>query len=115
MSRVATPPLREGFTTGTAAAGAALAALILLRTGHAPQSVHVPLPPFMPAGGEDAFSGRCARDWRVLSVAHCAAGLAPELLEKAGQLSLRIENRNLLLLTEEELEEYLKNNGGIAT
>lgn len=82
MSRVATPPLREGFTTGTAAAGAALAALILLRTGHAPQSVHVPLPPFMPAGGEDAFSGRCARDWRVLSVAHCAAGLAPELLEK---------------------------------
>ncbi len=50
-------------------------------------------------------------DTRSIAALQCA----PELLEKAGQLSLRIENRNLLLLTEEELEEYLKNNGGIAS
>lgn len=81
MSRTAPQGLREGFTTGTAATGAALAALILLRTGRAPQSVHVPLPPFMPADGEESFSGRCARDWRVLSVTRCSAGLAPELTE----------------------------------
>lgn len=82
MSRTVTQPLREGFTTGTAATGAALAALILLRTGRAPQNVDVPLPPFMPAAGEDSFSGRCARDRRVLPVAHCAPGLARELLER---------------------------------
>ena len=50
-------------------------------------------------------------DTRSIAALQCA----PELLEKAGKLSLHIENRNLLLLTEEELEEYLKNNGGIAT
>jgi cobalt-precorrin-5B (C1)-methyltransferase len=38
--------LREGFTTGTAAAGAALAALTLLVEGRAPESVSVPLPPY---------------------------------------------------------------------
>lgn len=38
--------LREGFTTGSAATGAALAALHLLRFGHAPDHVDVPLPPF---------------------------------------------------------------------
>ena len=43
--------LREGFTTGSAATGAALAALCLLREGHAPHEVDVPLPPFAPAGG----------------------------------------------------------------
>ncbi|MGE9984341.1 cobalt-precorrin-5B (C(1))-methyltransferase CbiD [Desulfovibrio sp. SGI.169] len=89
MSRTAPQSLREGFTTGTAAAGAALAALILLRTARAPQSVRVPLPPFTPAAGGDSFSGRRARDWRVLSVARCAPGLAPELadqpLPKAGE------------------------------
>ncbi|MHC1788205.1 cobalt-precorrin-5B (C(1))-methyltransferase [Solidesulfovibrio sp.] len=37
-------PLREGFTTGTAAAGAAKAATLLLLTGRAPQTVDVPLP-----------------------------------------------------------------------
>lgn len=41
-----TAKLREGFTTGSAATGAALAALHLLRTGHAPSHVDVPLPPF---------------------------------------------------------------------
>ncbi|MDR2055066.1 MAG: cobalt-precorrin-5B (C(1))-methyltransferase CbiD [Desulfovibrio sp.] len=38
--------LREGFTTGTAAAGAALAALILLVERRAPENVSVPLPPY---------------------------------------------------------------------
>ncbi len=37
-------PLREGFTTGTAASGAAKAAALLLLTGHAPNQVDVPLP-----------------------------------------------------------------------
>ena len=45
--------LREGFTTGSAATGAALAALHLLCSGHAPDHVDVPLPPFetQPAAG----------------------------------------------------------------
>lgn len=38
--------LREGFTTGTAATAAAMAALELLLTGRAPDAVSVPLPPF---------------------------------------------------------------------
>ncbi|WP_291438925.1 cobalt-precorrin-5B (C(1))-methyltransferase CbiD [Desulfovibrio sp.] len=38
--------LREGFTTGSAATGAALAALNLLCSGYAPDHVDVPLPPF---------------------------------------------------------------------
>lgn len=58
MARTVTRPLREGFTTGTAATGAALAALTLLRTGRAPDSVDVPLPPFAPAAGEESFAGR---------------------------------------------------------
>ncbi|MYL81637.1 cobalt-precorrin-5B (C(1))-methyltransferase [Desulfovibrio aerotolerans] len=37
-------PLREGFTTGTAAAGAAKAATLLFLTGLAPATVDVPLP-----------------------------------------------------------------------
>jgi len=37
-------PLREGFTTGTAAAGAAKAATLLLLGGQPPQQVDVPLP-----------------------------------------------------------------------
>jgi cobalt-precorrin-5B (C1)-methyltransferase len=37
-------PLREGFTTGTAASGAAKAATLLLLTGRAPDTVDVPLP-----------------------------------------------------------------------
>lgn len=38
-------PLREGFTTGSAATAAALAALRLLLSGQAPDSVDIPLPP----------------------------------------------------------------------
>lgn len=45
--------LREGFTTGTAATAAAVAALHLLLGGSPPETVNVPLPPFPPEqGGE---------------------------------------------------------------
>ena len=66
-------PLREGFTTGTAATAAALAALALLQAGSAPASVRTPLPPIM--------EGR-PRAWLDVPVALCAPGPAPEL---AGQ------------------------------
>ena len=79
MARTVTHPLREVFTTGTAATGAALAALTLLRTGRAPDSVNVPLPPFAPAAGEESFAGRGPRGWRVLPVTDCAPGPAAEL------------------------------------
>ncbi|WP_165174561.1 cobalt-precorrin-5B (C(1))-methyltransferase CbiD [Desulfovibrio sp. ZJ369] len=74
-------PLREGFTTGTAATGAALAALILLCEGRAPHTVRVPLPPFTPPphGQKAVFAGSCPNKWRLLPVACCAPGLAPEL------------------------------------
>ena len=50
--------LREGFTTGSAATGAALAALHLLRAGCAPSHVDVPLPPFsLDSSGSSAPSG----------------------------------------------------------
>ena len=84
--------LREGFTTGSAATGAALAALHLLRFGHAPGHVDVPLPPFdtqsapLPALMEHkAPASGCAtqallpRAWLRLAVAACAPGPAPEL------------------------------------
>lgn len=80
MARTVTRPLREGFTTGTAATGAALAALTLLRTGRAPDSVDVPLPPFAPAAGEESFAGRGPRGRCVLPVADCAPGPAAELI-----------------------------------
>ena len=80
MARTVTRPLREGFTTGTAATGAALAALTLLRTGRAPDSVDVPLPPFAPAAGEESFAGRGPRGRCVLPEAECAPGPAAELV-----------------------------------
>ena len=57
--------LREGFTTGSAATGAALAALHLLRAGCAPGHVDVPLPPFSsgssaPSGPRDAATAGAA-------------------------------------------------------
>ncbi|MBE6440881.1 MAG: cobalt-precorrin-5B (C(1))-methyltransferase [Desulfovibrio desulfuricans] len=72
--------LREGFTTGSAATGAALAALQLLRSGSAPETVRVPLPPFTPrhAAGT-AQAAALPRAWLELPVADCAPGPAPEL------------------------------------
>ena len=37
----------------------------------------------------------------------------PELPDNAAEVALPIENHDFLLLTEEELDEYFKNNGGI--
>ena len=76
--------LREGFTTGSAATGAALAALQLLRTGTAPDAVRVPLPPFVAGQGahNPCKNSDClpeARGWLRLNIERCAAGPAPEL------------------------------------
>ena len=76
--------LREGFTTGSAATGAALAALHLLRTGTAPDAVRVPLPPFVTGQGahNPCKNSGClpeARGWLRLNIERCAAGPAPEL------------------------------------
>lgn len=74
-------PLREGFTTGTAATGAALAALTLLLRGAAPARVSVPLPPIAPRAPENtgAPGPELPRAWLDLPVAACAYGPAPEL------------------------------------
>lgn len=63
-------PLREGFTTGTAATAAALAALALLLKGSATPTVATPLPP---------VTGGSPRAWLDVPVALCAPGPAPEL------------------------------------
>ena len=76
--------LREGFTTGSAATGAALAALRLLRTGTAPDAIRVPLPPF---GADQGTRNPCKnsgclpepRGWLRLNIESCATGPAPEL------------------------------------
>ena len=80
--------LREGFTTGSAATGAALAALHLLRFGHAPDHVDVPLPPFAAQTPPEPLHSLVAgtqtlhaRGWLRLAVATCAPGPAPELVE----------------------------------
>lgn len=72
--------LREGFTTGSAATGAALAALHMLRQGCAPATVRVPLPPF--ASTQHGNTGRHPepRGWLDLPVAECESGPAPELV-----------------------------------
>ena len=71
--------LREGFTTGSAATGAALAALQLLRHGSAPDSVRVPLPPFADAPQAGLCGLPVPRGWLELPVARCLPGPAPEL------------------------------------
>ena len=71
--------LREGFTTGSAATGAALAALQLLRRGCAPATVRVPLPPFANAPQAGLCGLPAPRGWLELPVAHCLPGPAPEL------------------------------------
>ena len=65
-------PLREGFTTGTAATAAALAALALLLEGTCPQQIRTPLPP---------ITDNAPRAWMEVPVAECAPGPAPELAE----------------------------------
>ncbi len=70
--------LREGFTTGSAATGAALAALQLLRSGAAPALIRVPLPPF-DADIKTGNPSPVPRGWLLLPVANCALGPAPEL------------------------------------
>lgn len=74
-------PLREGFTTGSAATGAALAALTLLLRHAAPTTVSVPLPPITPQapGPAGAPGPELPRAWMDLPVAFCAHGPAPEL------------------------------------
>lgn len=71
--------LREGFTTGSAATGAALAALRLLRTATAPAEVCVPLPPFDGGRQQGGTAAPAPRGWLQLNVAGCAMGPAPEL------------------------------------
>lgn len=76
--------LREGFTTGTAATGAALAALDLLCRGNAPAIVSVPLPPFTALATPVAstpmpFAERCPRARLDVPIELCTFGPAPEL------------------------------------
>ena len=74
-----TTKLREGFTTGSAATGAALAALHLLRQGCAPATVRVPLPPFASTQQGDNGGQPEPRGWLTLPIAACESGPAPEL------------------------------------
>lgn len=60
-------------------------------------------------GGAKPFSH--GEDTRSIA----ALRFEPELLEGAKGLSPDIEGHDFLLLTEEELEEYFKNYGGIVT
>ena len=76
--------LREGFTTGSAATGAALAALHLLRAGCAPGHVDVPLPPFSsgssaPSGPRDAATAVAAD----AAIPDTAKGAAPDAANDA--------------------------------
>ena len=71
--------LREGFTTGSAATGAALAALQLLRTGTAPDAIPVPLPPFDSGRDKNSAALPEPRGWLRLNIESCATGPAPEL------------------------------------
>lgn len=64
--------MREGLSTGTTAAGAALAALHLLLTGKVPDAVLVPLPPFEQT---ESFFPK-AKTWRPMYVAHAGHGPA---------------------------------------
>ncbi|MBO4301716.1 MAG: cobalt-precorrin-5B (C(1))-methyltransferase [Desulfovibrio sp.] len=55
--------LREGFTTGSAATGAALAAAQLLYLGSSPASVRVPLPPLCQMPPASPISGLLEIGW----------------------------------------------------
>jgi len=71
--------LREGFTTGSAATGAALAALQLLRTGTAPDAIPVPLPPFRAQGAHNQCKNTNGlpepRGWLRLKIETAPQGL----------------------------------------
>ena len=54
---MSTPPLREGFTTGTAATAAGMAACTLLLTGEKLAQVRTPLPPFEEDGPQEKPAG----------------------------------------------------------
>lgn len=71
--------LREGFTTGTAAAAAAVAALNLLLKGEAPREATTPLPGTSDAAQALALHHSQPRQWLTLPIAACAPGPAPEL------------------------------------
>ena len=67
-------PLREGFTTGTAATAAALGALELLFSGRPPAAVTTPLPP---------ITGGGPRARLEVPLTSCGPGPAPELAPMA--------------------------------
>ncbi|MDR1857153.1 MAG: cobalt-precorrin-5B (C(1))-methyltransferase CbiD [Desulfovibrio sp.] len=73
-------PLRDGFTTGTAATGAAMAALSLLLDGTPPERVQVPLPPLT----EDAQGRVHPRGHLSLEVEDCSLGPAPDVAVTCG-------------------------------
>lgn len=77
MSRARDGALREGFTTGSAAAAAARAATLFALTGEAPATVDIPLPPPHPAD-----QGRL-----VIPIAHVAddgMGVRAAVVKDAG-------------------------------
>lgn len=63
--------LREGFTTGSAATGAALAALCLLLQDRKLSAVSVPLPPFATADDKTMDTLAQPRGWMQLPVVQC--------------------------------------------
>ncbi|MBO4369272.1 MAG: cobalt-precorrin-5B (C(1))-methyltransferase, partial [Desulfovibrio sp.] len=75
--------LKEGFTTGTAASAAALAALTFLLTGKAPDTVLCPLPPITPYLRRNAQAVKTslplrmrfsARDWKKIAISDVFTG-----------------------------------------
>lgn len=74
-------PLRNGYTTGTTATLAAMAAMHLLMTGVAPERMAVPLPPFEVAEERSFPAG-----WLELPLACAGYGAAPGLEIAGGGL-----------------------------
>lgn len=70
---MAVRPLREGFTTGTAACAAAMAALWQAARGKTPQSIGAPLPPFSAA----PHGSLKAAGWLRIPVARAWKGRKP--------------------------------------
>ena len=55
-----------------------------------------------------------AEPYRHCEDSHSIASIQfdPQLLKQAAEMELDAENHDFILLTEEELEEYIKNHGG---